>query len=494
MLLSCAALAQSTEGGTTAEREGAKRKKTPGPVEGTIMTPEYARLVGRQAYFWAWPMVNLHNRAASLTKLPGPVLVGGAVPGAPLNHLAMLTNYILPEQRFVATPNHDVVYGLAMLALDKEPVVVQVPDFGDRFWIYQLSDQRTDAFGSLGKPWGTEPGFYLIVGPDWRGEKPAGIKAVLRSTTNTGAVVPRMFMDDTAEDRKAIQPVLTKVMVYPLSEFTGEVRTKDWSQLPKVPAPKSSGSGETKWVKPEVFFDQLAQVLDEVPPLPGEESLYAHVRQVLDAAEKDPKLKAELKQVAVAADKELIDPLFQYRNEGVHAGNGWNTVKNGARFGTDYLTRTAAAKANIFVNQPEESMYFLRDADAHGARLDGRHRYTITFPADGLPPVKAFWSLTMYGPTHFFVPNELKRYSLGTKNNDLKKNDDGSLTLYVQADPPSAEKKSNWLPAPRGAFSLVLRAYWLEAAILRGEWAPPQVTRAEQPAARAGQRPPRKQP
>src|SRR5262245_62056604 len=137
----------------------------PTPPPGGLITEAYVRQVGRFAYFWAWPMVNLHNRCLLAQRCPEPGLVGGIVPVAPLNSLCMLCDYIAPQQRFVACPNQDVVYGFGILSLAQEPVIIQVPDLGERFWVYQLCDQRTDAFGMLGTMYGSEPGFYLLAGP-----------------------------------------------------------------------------------------------------------------------------------------------------------------------------------------------------------------------------------------------------------------------------------------------------------------------------------------
>ena len=172
-----------------------------------------------------WPMVNMHNRHTIFQKVPEPGLAGGIVPVAPLNQLSMLTDYINPMERIVACPNQDVVYGFGIISLDREPVIVQVPDFGDRFWVYQACDQRTDGF----------------------------------------------FMNDTADDRKKIQPLISQIMAYPLSQFTGEMKTKDWSKIPEFPS-IGGGEEEVPWVVPGAFHEVLPQVLDEVPPLPGEES------------------------------------------------------------------------------------------------------------------------------------------------------------------------------------------------------------------------------
>jgi hypothetical protein len=155
---------------------------------------------------------------------------------------------------------------------------------------------------------------------------------------------------------------------------------------------------------PDRFFDVLPEVIREVAPLPGEESLYGLIRDVLSAADQDPAIKDILSAVAVEADRDLIGPLFAYSNEGVSAGNGWGTLDNAARFGTDYITRTSCAKANIFANRPEESAYFFTDRDPDSTHLTGEKMYTVTFPADQLPPVKGFWSLTLYDKHHFFAP------------------------------------------------------------------------------------------
>jgi hypothetical protein len=450
----------------------------PGPIPGSRMTEDYVRRVGGMAYLWGWPMVNIHNRKTTFEKLPGPGLMGGIVPVAPSNQIGMLRNYIVPEERVVACPNQDVVYGFSLLDLTQEPVVIQVPNFGERFWVYQIVDQRTDSFAKMGKMYGTKPGFYLLVGPDWKGLVPRGITGVYQSKTNLGVVIPRAFMDDTAEDRQAIQPVLTGILLYPMSKFTGQMQTKDWSTLPTFPS-GPQGEEETKWVLPESYFDVLPAVMKEVPPLRGEEALYANIQSVLDAAAKDPTLHAALVASAAEADKNLIAPLFQFHNYGIPLPHNWTTQNNGAEFGTDYFTRAAVAKSNIFVNSPHETKYFYQDFDADGQQLNGNQAYRVTFPAGQLPAVKGFWSLTLYNEHHFFSPNEIKRYSVGTKNKTLVTAPDGSLTIYVQSTPPEGDKRANWLPAPKENFALYVRAYWPEENVINGTWTPPAVTKVK---------------
>ncbi|TDQ35623.1 hypothetical protein DEV91_101106 [Phyllobacterium brassicacearum] len=445
-----------------------------GPVAGTRITSEYAELVARDAFLWAWPLVNMTNRRIKFSQLPENVISGGA-PLAPLNQLTMLTDYIEPDERAVACPNQDVVYGAGLIALDKSPVIIQVPDFGDRFWVYQIVDLRTDSFAQLGKMYGTQPGFYMLVGPDWKGDTPKGVTKVFRSSTNTGNVIPRVFQDDTAEDRKSIQSVLSGIMMYPLDQFDGKMKSVDWSKVKKLPA-EGEGSAETPWVPAKSFFDSLAVALADAPPLPGEEARYAQVLSVIDAAKSDPKIREAVDKAAADANERLVEPLFEFRNYGLPLPHNWTTTSNNAAFGTDYFTRTAVAKSNIFVNAPIETKYFYQDLDKDGKRLGASKTYTVTFPKGETPPVNGFWSLTLYNEHHFFEPNALKRYSVGTKNKSLKYNQDGSLTIYVQAEPPKKEFESNWLPAPKtGAFSLYIRAYWPKVEVTNGVWSPPAV-------------------
>lgn len=150
------------------------------------------------------------------------------------------------------------------------------------------------------------------------------------------------------------------------------------------------------------------------------------------------------------------------------------------RLGVDYFDRTGTAKSNIFDNRPNETQYFYTDGDSSGAALDGSKSYAITFPAGQEPPVNGFWSMTLYNEHHFFNPTDLGRYSLGTKNKGLARNDDGSLTLYAGAVSPGEDKEGNWLPAPEGPISLHIRAYWGRLGILDGTWQPPKIAVVQQ--------------
>jgi hypothetical protein len=452
-------------------------KELTGTAPNAALSKDYVQMVGRFAYLWGWTMVNSFNRRTAMGSVTEPGLRGGVLPNAPVGQICMLTDYISADQRFVTCSNQDVVYGMGYGSLDEHPVIMQVPDFGDRFWVIAGWDARTDSFAQLGKQYGTKPGFYLMVGPNWNGKVPDGVSGTFRSSTELVAFCPRAFLNDTDEDRQALQPIINQIVAYPLSEFDGKMKTKDWKKVPNFPAPPTQGAGEIVWVNPETFFDQLPGVLDKVPPLPGEEATYIMVRSVLDAAAKDPQVKQTLKETAVASDKELIAPLFQWRLNGPPAGNGWySPIDNGA-FGADYVIRTAIAKSNMYENRFNETKYIFTDNDSDGKPMNGNGMYSVTFPAGQTPPVNGFWSLTLYNEHHFFNPNPLKRFSLGTKNKNLQTNSDGSLTLYAGAKSPGKDKETNWLPAPNTPFSLYIRAYWPKEEVIHATWTPPRVVK-----------------
>ncbi len=284
-------------------------------------------------------MVNAHNRRAAFAQVPVPGLVGGVLPLAPVGLNQMLTDYIKPEETFIVCPNQDVVYGAGFTALDKEPTVVQVPDFGDRFYVYAMYDQRTDEIGRIGKQYGTTPGFYMIVGRRWNGELPKGITAAVRSSTDLVFVIPRVFKDLTPEDTAAVQPLINRIVMYPLSQFDGTMKIKDYSKSPQFPVPApapGAPKGENKWVKPETHFDELRTVMKEVAPLPGEEALYGWIASVWDAADKNPETKKALIESFTAANPDGSTTVYfgPSKPAAISDGNwiqtvpgkGWNTL------------------------------------------------------------------------------------------------------------------------------------------------------------------------
>jgi hypothetical protein len=441
------------------------------------------RLLASEAYLWGWPLVYLHHRRVALEMVPAPGRSGG-LPVAPLNRLSMLTDLIKPTAA-VPCANQDVIYGFGMFDLAADAVVLQVPDFGGRFWLYQLGDQRTDGFAEAGHMYGTRTGCFLIVGPHWKGDPPPGIAGVFRCPTRYGYCIPRVYFANSASDREAALPAVNQIMAYPLREFTGVMQTHDWSKARWLPNLSARGR-HARGVDPETFFDVLQEVLLDVPPLPGEEQFYERLRRLFRAADAEPAVAAEIVQAAIEAEQELVAPLFEFRNVGRRLPHHWTTLVNAAEFGTDYVSRTAAARSNVFVNRHRETKYYFQDLDTHGRRLDGRQEYRITFPAGALPPARGFWSLTVYDDEHRLPRNVAGRHSLGSRDSNLVFSPDGSLTITVapeSADPPEDARLARGLPenrltSPAGEFSLYLRIYWPEDDALEARWTPPAVEQA----------------
>ena len=266
--------------------------------------------------------------------------------------------------------------------------------------------------------------------------------------------------------------------MYPLSEFDGQMKTKDYAKSPDFPVPPADPNapkGESRWVKPDTYYDQLPVVMKEVPPLPGEEALYGWIASVWDAAAKNPETKKALIESFAAADAELVQPLFQFQYNGRPVGNGWTVPANASAWGTDYLNRTAISKSSMYQNTSAETQYNLRELDSDGKPFDGNSQYTVTFAKGQVPPVKGFWSLTAVQRREVLPSESAEPLLARHEEQDLKYAEDGSLTLYLGATSPGAENEANWIPAPEGHFSLILRLYWPEESVLSGAWMPPDV-------------------
>jgi hypothetical protein len=444
----------------------------------SLPTPDVVRAMAREAYVWGWPLAYVHGCRVRVALVPGAGRSGG-LPVAPVNELAMLTEQVAPRTTLVPCPNRDVLYGFGIFDLAATPVIVQVPDFGERFWLYQLGDQRTDGFAHLGSMYGTRPGCYLVVGPGWAGEIPPGVVDVLRSPTRHAYCIPRIFFTAAAGDRDAAAAAASGVMAYPLADYCGVPRRRDWTQLRWLP----SLSRDQGAVTPGRFLEILPELLEDVPPLPGEEPLYERLHRLVEAVTADPALAAVATDAVHEAEREVVAPLFEFRNVGVPLPAGWTTVVNGAAFGTDYLTRTAVARSNVFVNRHHETKYYYLDVDVTGRRLAGDRRYTIRFPPGRLPPAAGFWSLTAYDARHSLPPVSAARHSIGTRDLALALADDGSLTIVIEptVDPAAAGSTvaghtgRNQITAPEGPFSLYLRLYAPLPVALDGVWTPPPV-------------------
>jgi hypothetical protein len=406
---------------------------------------------------------------------------------APFNRIHNEHRVATYQDTAVITPNSDTPYSTLWLDLRAEPMVISVPAVEKkRYYSVQMIDGNTYNFGYVGsRATGNDPGNYLVVGPDWTGETPAGIKKVFSSTTPFALTLFRTQLFNPA-DMVNVEKVQAGYKAQPLSAFLKQPAPPAAPKIDFLPA-TSEGIKEN-------FFGYLAFALQFIPPSPEDKEIRAKLARLGIEPGKTfefKNLSPELRAAVAEGMKEGDDKVTKFLASGMKNVNGWSI---GSFFGDrdfykgDWLMRAGAAKGGIYGNDAVEAMYPFTRVDATGEPLDGsKHNYTITFPAGQLPPVNAFWSVTMYdGKTQLLVKNPINRYLINSPMlPQMKKNDDGSLTLYIQKASPGKDKESNWLPAPNGPIYLVMRLYWPKTeppSILppgEGTWKPPGIVVAK---------------
>lgn len=424
---------------------------------------------------------------------------------APINHLYNEARTFTPADTGVVTPNSDTPYSFAWIDLRAEPMVICIPEIEkDRYYSVMLTSLYTYNFGYLGsRTTGNGGGCYAVAGPEWAGDTPKGVEKVIISGTQFAFAVFRTQLFNPA-DIDNVRAIQAKYSVEPLSKFLGEPAPAaapqiDWPKfesLSKVAGePVTTLLADKDWAK----FNEAVAKMDPF-------SYLAFVLQFAPAtgpAAVEAPLRDKFASIGIEAGKPFStdgwsDKAKAALAEGILTGtvavtqqvkdfgkdvNGWqiSTGLFGSReiLGDDYMTRAVAAVAGIYGNDSAEALYPATKVDQNGQPLDGsKANYTITFKADNLPPVNAFWSITIYNDkTQLLVANPIKRYLINSPMlRDMKKNADGSLTLYVQHNEPSnPNQKANWLPAPDDLIYLVMRLYWPKESALNGTWKPPFV-------------------
>jgi hypothetical protein len=406
---------------------------------------------------------------------------------APFNQITNEACVFTYKDTAVVTPNSDTPYSILIMDLRAEPIVLSVPAVEKkRYYSVQLIEDNTFNYGYIGsRATGNAAGDYMVAGPDWKGETPPGIKKMFRSGTQFSAAAYRTQLFNT-DDMDNVKKVQAGYKVQTLSAYL------------KQPSPPAAAAINFPKINKELvktnFFKYLDFALQFAPPGPEEKDIRARLAHIGIGPGKTFDFKdlslAHKAEVGLGM-KEGEEKVTQAANNIGKEINGW---KVGSAFGDrafyhgDWLLRAAAAKSGIYGNDAVEAMYPMTRNDVNGQPLDGsKHNYTLTFPAGQLPPVNAFWSVTMYdGKTQLLIENPINRYLINSPMlPKMKKNADNSLTLYIQHDSPGASKKSNWLPAPNGPIYLVMRLYWPKEtppSILppgEGTWQPPGVKRVK---------------
>jgi hypothetical protein len=441
------------------------------------VSPAEARTIAKDAYIYGFPMVDGYRiQHAYFVDRNNPEFK------APWNQIRNIPGVFTPEDKVVQIPNSDTPYSTLGLDLRAEPMVITVPPIEkSRYFSVQLSDLYTFNFGYIGsRTTGNDGGSFLVAGPGWKGAQPPGIKRVFHCETEFALAGFRTQLFNPG-DLDSVKKVQAGYKAQPLSQFLGK--------------PASPAAPAIDFIKPLTpdqertlpeFFNILNFVLEFCPTNPSEKELMARFARLnigagknFDATKLSPEMKKAIENGMADAWQAFAEAKNQVDAEKVTTGDILGTrqyLKN------NYMYRMLAAVLIIYGNSKEEAMYPIYTVDASGQKLDAaQNRYTLRFASGQLPPVNAFWSLTMYElPSRLLVPNPLDRYLINSPMlPDLKRDGDGGLTLYIQHDSPGKDRESNWLPAPSGPFLMFLRLFWPQPEALDGRWKQPPLQRAE---------------
>jgi hypothetical protein len=375
----------------------------------------------------------------------------------------------------VVTPNNDTLYTNAWLDLSRGPVVIEVPDTADRYYVLGFLDFWTNPFAHIGRrTTGTGAGTFLVAGPAWDGQPPPGMSLV-RSPTDHVWIIGRIMVEGF-EDVPAVNALQDRFHLTPLRAWlAGERDVGDMIDAgldPKAP------------VEAARFMMVVDRALRENPPPAAEHALLADFARLGLGGGLAPGIERLPEAVTLPAIGRALAGLVALLDGAGAAGpvrGGWSpTQRIGESFGHDWLQRALVARRYIGALTSAEAIYPMAHADSQGRALSGAHRYAIRFAPGAEPPVDAFWSLTMYDDRDcLLVPNDLDRYRIGDRSRGLLRDPDGGLTLRLQHRSPGAALEPNWLPAPEDRFYLCLRAYQPRAELLDGRWRPPDIVRAD---------------
>ena len=463
---------------------GAMAQSTPQP---TLITEQEVQAIGVDAYLYLYSLVTMDLTRKQLTNVePGKGL------GGPMNMFQNILTFPPADMRVVVRPNFDTLYSSAWLDLTKEPVVVSAPDTGGRYYLLPMLDMWTDVFASPGwRTTGTQAGHFLVTPPGWRPDLRDRFIEEFRlpkDTQRIDAPTPYVWIigrtkTDGPSDYAAVNKIQAGYKVTPLS---------DWGKTPKPVEVKIDSSIDMK-TPPKIqvdtmpagkFFAYAAELMKLHPPHITDQPIIARMKRIglepgksFDIAKLDPGVARVLEGVPAAAQQLMAWKVPTL----ARVVNGWsmNTDTMGV-YGNYYLKRAIVTQLGLGANLPEDAIYPLNLADETGRPLDGASKYTIHFEKTALPPVDAFWSVTLYDQDGFQVANPLNRFAVSSWM-PFKYNPDGSLTLYFQNDNPGTDKDANWLPAPKGPFNLTMRLYAPRSEALTGKWNPPPVTRLQVP-------------
>jgi len=448
------------------------------------VTEEEAYAIGVDAYLYFYSPITMDVTRRQISNIePGKGF------GGPMNSFVNVPEYPPANLKTVVRPNFDTLYSSGWLDLTKEPVVVSVPDTGGRYYLLPMLDMWTDVFASPGwRTTGTEAGNFIVVPPGWRPDlRDRLIDKLPKDTQRIDAPTPYVWIigrtkTDGPQDYDAVHKIQAGYKITPLSQ---------WGKAPEAVQVKIDPTIDMK-TPPKIqvdtmsagkFFAYAAELMKLQPPHITDEPIIARMKRIgievgksFDLDNADPVVKKALERVPQAAQE-----LMKWKVPTLaRVVNGWsmNTDTMGV-YGNYYLKRAIVTQLGLGANLPEDAIYPMNLGDESGKPLDGANKYTIHFDKSNIPPVNAFWSITLYDQDGFQVANSLNRFAVSSWM-PFQYSPDGSLDLYFQNESPGAEKEANWLPAPKGPFNLCMRLYAPKSEALTGKWNPPPVMRVQE--------------
>jgi hypothetical protein len=427
-------------------------------------------LRGFKAYIFDFPLVMM-----DLTKEAAAAATAGET-AAPVNQFAVMTRYPDASFRAVARTGLDTLFAAAWADLGDEPLVLSVPDTGGRYYVFGLFDMWSNVFASIGKrTTGTAAANFLIAGPGWQGTPPADIQQTFRSPTRFVWVNGQMQADGPTE-YATVNALQKQYALTPLSAWGGP-----WTAPAEVPMPDDGDATppleRVQKLDAGAFFGRFAQLMKDNPPVPADGPMLKKLKAVGIEAGEDFDIATVRPRIAKGLQRSMgTFKTLQKASSKMKTHDGWIVIpEDFANYGTDYMTRAGVALAGLGGIWRQDVVYPTAFLDGDGKPLDGTNRYVLHFDEGQTPPTNATWSVGMYDPDGYYVPNAIDRYHLAAWM-PLKPNDDGSLDLCLQAEPPDEGKQSNWLPAPSsGPFNLTVRNYWPTDEVLDGTYSLPPV-------------------
>ena len=431
---------------------------------------------------YAYPLVTMEMTRRVMTNVAAPEGTR-----APMGQFVRMREYPNAQFRDVTAPNADTLYTTAWLDVSKEPWILSIPDMQGRYFLFPMLDGWTNVFEVPGtRTTGTKAQKYAITGPGWSGTLPAGVTEY-KSPTGIVWLLGRIYCTGTPDDYKAVHALQDKVSVVPLSAY-GKPYQPEPGKVDAAIDMKTAVREQVNAMDGAAYFKLFADLLKANAPAAEDAPMVAKLAKIgivpgqdFDAAKLDPAVGKGIAGAPKPAQKLIMGWL----EAGIAAGdlkleNGWLFTTKTGLYGTSYLQRALITAIGLGANRPQDAVYPTSEGPEIVKKYSGANKYVMRFEKGQLPPVNGFWSLTMYDAEYFFVDNPLNRYTLSQRNK-LKANADGSVDLYIQNESPGKDKESNWLPAPKDEFILMMRLYWPKdkpPSILDGTWKIPQVKEA----------------